>query len=362
MEIPNPYKWKHYKYLIAVPLLLMLAALFFIPQVEKGIDLKGGLLITVQSGQNIDEDALKTEIAKVAGMEPDVRKFKSPAGSGVEIELPLRKEIDEATSTLARSRSLLEDWENAQVALSQGQGSEAAAASLEKQVMQEAGTAIQLTGGSMKAKDPNAAVSEADEAVSKARSVYREELLEAVQKVAKADSVSVREVGSSLSEFFFSKTREVILLAFILSSAIVFLIFRSVGPSLAVIFGALADIVITAGAMYFFGVPWSLPSVAALLMLVGFSLDTDLMLTIRVLKRQEDEPKKRAFDAMHTGFLMSCTNIVAFGVLTAVALILQIPTYYQIGVIATVGSVVDFIATWCGNAPLILWLEERRKK
>ncbi|MDP2717395.1 MAG: protein translocase subunit SecF, partial [Candidatus Micrarchaeota archaeon] len=86
--------------------------------------------------------------------------------------------------------------------------------------------------------------------------------------------------------------------------------------------------------------------------------DTDMMLTTRVVKRKEGTPAGRAFDAMKTAFLMNATTVVAFGVLTGLSIVLQIPTYYQIGAVATIGGIIDFVATWAGNAPLILHFTE----
>lgn len=97
-------------------------------------------------------------------------------------------------------------------------------------------------------------------------------------------------------------------------------------------------------------------------MLIGFSLETDCMLTIRVLKRTEDNPVTRAFEAMKTGILMNFCAIGSFGVLIIVSMWLQIPTYYQIGTVAVIGSIVDFMATWLANAIMILWYVERQEK
>jgi len=184
--------------------------------------------------------------------------------------------------------------------------------------------------------------------------------LAAVQAAVAVDSYSFKEIGSSLSKFFFTKTMEVLVYSFILSAIVVLAIFRGLVPSFAVVFGAVADITITAGAMGLLGIPLGLASIAALLMLIGFSLDTDAMLTVRVLKRTEEDRTWRAFDAFKTGAMMNAAVITSFGVLTLVAVWLQIPTYFQIGAVAVIGSVVDFVATWCFNAVIVLWDAERR--
>jgi len=338
------------------------ALVLFGPGLKPDIDLKGGLLISVQYDHEVDSAALASAIQKVSGERPSLRFYDSPTGNGVEIELPLKAELDKADAELAEVHRLQENYDRARIALSQGQGTQAALDAAQKALLDAAARTVKTASGSgLVASDPTAAVAEAEAAVADARSQYRQALLDAVNSVVTAQSVSVREVGSSLSSFFFSKTREVVLLAFVLSGILIFVVFRSFAASFAVIFGALADVTITAGVMSLLGIPLSLATVAALLMLIGFSLDTDVMLTSRVLKRREGTPKSRAFDAMKTGFLMNLTTVAAFGVLAAIAVILQIGTYYQIGMVATIGGMVDFIATWAGNAPLIIQYAEKKK-
>ncbi|MBI5226617.1 hypothetical protein HY994_05300 [Candidatus Micrarchaeota archaeon] len=364
MKIPNPYESQYYKYYIGIVLVLMALAaglVLFGPGIKPDIDLKGGMLITVQFSQNVDQAKLATAIETVTGEKPSMRFYQSPTGHGVEIELPLKPSLDQSDAELAKVHVLQEQYDRARIAFSQGQGTQTNLDGLTKQVLDQSALTIKTaTSGQLKAIDPTMAVTEAENAVADARSQYRQTLLDAVNSAVTADSVSVREVGSTLSAFFFSKTREVVLLAFLLSGIIVFIVFRSLAASFAVIFGAVADITITAGIMSLMGIPWSLATVAALLMLIGFSLDTDVMLSSRVLKRKEGTPKSRAFDAMKTGFLMNLTTVAAFGVLAAVAILLQIPTYYQIGMVATIGGIVDFVATWAGNAPLIIQYAEKK--
>ncbi len=75
--------------------------------------------------------------------------------------------------------------------------------------------------------------------------------------------------------------------AFLFMSITVFIIFRDFVPSLAVILAALSDIIIAIGGMSLFGIPLSVASVGAILMLIGYSVDTDILLTTRILKRKE---------------------------------------------------------------------------
>ncbi|MEM4255398.1 MAG: hypothetical protein QXR53_03655 [Candidatus Norongarragalinales archaeon] len=358
MHISNPYENKHYKLYFVFPLVLIVAALFYIPQIPQGIDLRGGLLITVFT----DGEVSPKKIVEIQGAlaqfgSASIRSFSSPAGSGVEIEIPSDENLAKGETLLSEMNSLNNELVQLEIANSP------LAAEKGRQVLAKARELNSLfSERQLGEPDARKAVEQAQQAFLNARSSYRHEVSQALASVVSVENASFKEVGSSLSKFFVTKTREVVLYSFILSAVIIFLIFRAWASSFAVIFGAVADIVITAGVMGLVGIPLTLASVAALLMLIGFSLDTDVMLTARVVKRKEGTAAQRAFDAMKTGLTMNASVLIAFGTLLALSLLLQIPFYYQVGAVAVIGALVDSIATWMGNAPLILWSVERKEK
>lgn len=358
--IPNPYLWKDYKLLVIIPVLLIIISLvFFVPRIPQGIDLKGGLLITVQTSSNVDAQVLKDKLSRFSAS-VDVRSFDNPAGRGVEIELANDQNLIDAETALAKLHIAYSNYVQAQLNRTAFNTSAGIAASYSAEVFKQATIVLQKTSsGQQLPKTEAEAVKAAEDEFGNAQQNQRDQLIEAVKEATPVQSYSFKEVGSSLSAFFLSKTREVVLYSFLLSAIVIFIVFRSFVPSFAVIFGAFADISITAGVMGLLQIELSLASIAALLMLIGFSLDTDVLLTMRILKRNEGTPYDRAFDAMKTAFMMNITTIAAFGVLAILAAMLQIQTYYAIGVIAVIGGTVDFIATWCANAVMVLWHTER---
>lgn len=362
MNIPNPYEWKSYKLLMVVPLFLLIAAAFFAGSVKQGIDLKGGLLISVQTDADFSVSDLKNKVYAVSGSTPEVRVFNNPSGRGVEIELENDEKLQKAEEELKNLHELDELLTKAEIEAAGDQSKVSSVSDLQPRVAESAKKIAGLVGYSLSRLEAHEAASEAEQAFRDAKSGYRDKLVSAVVSVTNPKTSSFKEVGSSLSKFFFGKTQEVVLLAFVLSGIIIFVVFRSFVPSLAIMFGAFADIAITYGAMGLFGIPLTLASIAALLMLIGFSLDTDVLLTVRLLKRKEGTPAQRAFDAMKTAFMMNLTTLGAFGILTLLAYWLQISVYFQIGAVAVIGGVVDFFATWCVNAPLVLWYLENKAK
>jgi preprotein translocase subunit SecF len=96
--------------------------------------------------------------------------------------------------------------------------------------------------------------------------------------------------------------------AFLGMSLLVFLLFRSFVPSVAVVASAFSDIVIPVALMNLFGIKLSLGTVAALLMLIGYSVDSDLLLNNHVLRRRGGFYES-TYKAMRTGVTMTLTSI-----------------------------------------------------
>jgi preprotein translocase subunit SecF len=174
---------------------------------------------------------------------------------------------------------------------------------------------------------------------------------------------SFRSVGPLLSAQSLNQVYWALAFAFIFMSITVFIIFRNFVPSMAVIFAALSDIIIAIGGMSLFGIPLSLASVGALLMLIGYSVDTDILLTTRVLKRREGTINERAIDAMKTGFTMAAAAIGSMVALYLVVVYLM-PYAQVLGEIAAVliiGLVADVMVTWLMNLGILRWYMEGRR-
>ncbi len=369
----NPFHWKHYNKLIAIPSLLMLVSLFCIfvyPGVTYGLDFKGGTLLTVYTNAtSVDTGLLKEKLYPFSGS-VDVRSFTAPdGGSGLEIELGPSDALENASATSRELDSLKTDLDSASleytyleskvdsgtVTSTDLEKAQAKVTDLEARVVAKSGEVLSALG------DNSAVPSDALEAYTLAhehyfdrQDSYQTKVMEQVRSVVPVSSYSAREIGSTLSKEFLSKTVGILVLSFILTSIVVFIIFRSLIPSFSVVFGAISDIVITLGVMSVLGLPLTLASFAALLMLIAFSFDTDVLLTVRVLKRSDGTAQERAFEAMKMAIMINLATLISYSVLLAASTVLSISTYYQIASVAVIGAVVDFIATWFGNAVLIL--------
>ena len=180
------------------------------------------------------------------------------------------------------------------------------------------------------------------------------------QSGADAKEYTVEIVGSSLGESFFKQTIWAVIIAFIVMGIVVFAYFRQPIPSLAVIAAGASDIIVTLAIFNLTGMKLGTAGVAAFLMLIGYSIDTDMLLTSRVLKRKEGTEIEKIIGAVKTGLTMTLTPIAA----VVVSLIfIESEIVKQIMLILLIGLFVDMIMTWIQNVGIIrLYLEHQRKK
>ncbi len=160
--------------------------------------------------------------------------------------------------------------------------------------------------------------------------------------------------GSSLSQSFYKQLLIAILVSFIFMAIVVFILFRNPVPSGAVIISAFSDIFMTLVTVNLLGIKMSSAGIIALLMLIGYSVDTDILLTNRVLKRNEGTVDERLFGAFKTGMTMTLTSWVA--VLVALLVVKSFSvTLSQIFTILFIGLTFDMLNTWITNVSIIKW-------
>ena len=162
----------------------------------------------------------------------------------------------------------------------------------------------------------------------------------------------IDQIGANFGETLQSQAYLALLFAFLGMAVVVFIAFRKLLPALTVVFAGIADITITAAVMNLFGIELSLATTAALLMLIGYSVDSNILLTTKVLKRQGKLEEKME-GAFHTGFVMTSTTFCAILAMFFVSLIGNVPTLYSIAAVLLIGLICDLIFTWGFNAGML---------
>jgi preprotein translocase subunit SecF len=133
-------------------------------------------------------------------------------------------------------------------------------------------------------------------------------------------------------------------------SVVIFILFKNPLPCTYVVLCAFSDIVIPLAIIDYLGIRISTAGIAAFLMLIGYSVDSDILLTTRVLKRRNEILNKRIFSSIKTGLTMTMTSFVAVFIAHFVVIS---PVLKQVFLILSIGLFFDMIVTWLFNAGLL---------
>ena len=162
----------------------------------------------------------------------------------------------------------------------------------------------------------------------------------------------VDQIGETFGRTLQGQAFLALIFSFIGMSIVVLIAFRNLVPAGAVVLSAFADIAVTAAIMQIIGIPLSLGTTAALLMLIGYSVDSDILLTTRLLKRKGKLDEKLA-GAFRTGIIMTTTTLAAIAAMWVVATAGQIQIISEIASVLLIGLFVDLMNTWMLNAGIL---------
>jgi preprotein translocase subunit SecF len=181
-------------------------------------------------------------------------------------------------------------------------------------------------------------------------------------KLIEGENSSFESTDASLGKSFYNQLLIAMLVAFVFMAIVVFILFRTTVPSGAVVLSAFADIMMTLVTINILGIKMSSAGIIALLMLIGYSVDTDILLTNRVLRRHEEITlNHKLWSAFKTGVTMSLVSLIA--VLVALIFVRSFSsTLNQIFTILIIGLIFDIFNTWVTNVSIIKWYMLSKEK
>ena len=340
------YSGNYKKYLIVPGILLVVCLiLIFSLGIKKGIDLSGGTLLTIYTNQTVNSDEIQNYLKTQYGFqEVSVNFSKGVQNNRLDIQY-----LQEANlSTLKLQIDNIKALENQSLAIEQT-----------KSLLMQYNYDL----NSLNAKEYKNWMSSLDLLYNTQKNKRVNEILIDLTSKFGFDSknVAIKEISPTLSASFYSKAILVSLIAIIGIIIIIFLAYREIIPSSAIIACGILDLIGGLLGMAVFNVPLSLVSIPALLMLLGYSIDTDIMLTTKLLKRSEGSNVERAGDSMRTGIVMTTTAIAAVLVMLIFSIMYNLVTFFDISIVLLFGLVMDLIATWLMNGPILLWYIEHKK-
>lgn len=198
-----------------------------------------------------------------------------------------------------------------------------------------------------------------DEEVSRLLSFLSEKL-----GALSEEQYSLQVIGSSLGASFFKSMITSIIIALLVMAVVVLVYFRIAAgkwtpmPSLFVMWTVIVDMVCTFAAISLLEVKLSTAGLAAFLMLIGYSVDTDILLTVRMLKGRDEKIFNRILGAAKTGIFMTLTGMAA---VVAGLFLTQSDTIKQIMLVLAIGLAFDLIHTWITNTAILRWYMERNR-
>jgi preprotein translocase subunit SecF len=168
----------------------------------------------------------------------------------------------------------------------------------------------------------------------------------------KYPDAKIDQIGETFGKTLQGQAFLALIFSFIGMAVVVFVAFRNLVSAGSIVLAAFSDMAITAGAMQIIGIPLSLGTTAALLMLIGYSVDSNILLTTRLLKRKGKLDEKLA-GAFRTGIIMTTTTLAAIAAMWVVTTAGQIQIISEIASVLLIGLFVDMMNTWLLNAGIL---------
>jgi preprotein translocase subunit SecF len=140
-------------------------------------------------------------------------------------------------------------------------------------------------------------------------------------------------------------------------AAVIFFIFRIPVPSFFLVLVVIADLVEALTFSQIFGVNLSLASFTALLLLIGYAVDDNILMITRMLKSEDKNYDRIIKTSFKTGITMVGTALVALFALFIISASVVID---QIASVLIIGLLVDLLNSWVLNVGLMTWYVDRK--
>jgi preprotein translocase subunit SecF len=159
---------------------------------------------------------------------------------------------------------------------------------------------------------------------------------------------------------WYSSSTIMIIFAILGGIALVLLFIKYSIPSTAVILAAFSTIMFTIAVVDLMQMRISTAGIAAFLMLIGYSVDTDILLSTRVLKSNAGTVYERIVSTVKTGITMTAATFIACVIALTFA---QSDVIKEIMTITAIGIIADILFTWVQNSGILrMYLESKGRR
>jgi preprotein translocase subunit SecF len=166
---------------------------------------------------------------------------------------------------------------------------------------------------------------------------------------------SVESVSPSHGTSLLYQSMWAIAFAFVLMTIVIFVFFRTFVPSFGIVLSATSDMLVPIGVMTLLGIDVTLGTIPAILLIIGYSIDSDILLTRNTLSGRRKNFYDNVRTAMNTGVTMTTTSMAAMAVMAVSAHFFSIFILRNIGIILFFGLGMDLINTYMMNVAILRW-------
>lgn len=345
----NFFNKKNYKKLLFIPFVFLIIFIFIIAffGLEKGMDFKGGTQIIVHYEEDKDYSNLETSLLENNSFtEVKINEIKSLNSYGLIIEFSLQKDLE-----LAKAQKEKLDF-TAELETLKTEITSILNPLVEKDMLTQ--NDISFISHSRNKEDLKQGLSES---LTLAHTNFYNQINLIVKKELNLEQdakIQTREIAPTLGKDFVKTSIKVGIVAFVLIISIILLFFKEIVPSILIIFAVVFDVLAALTGMILFKIPLSLTTLPGLLMLIGYAVDTNILLTARVLKEKGDYVFEAANRSLKTGLTMTTTTVTTVILMLVISYFTQMFVIFEIAAILLCGLLGDLIATWLFNTPSLL--------
>jgi preprotein translocase subunit SecF len=172
------------------------------------------------------------------------------------------------------------------------------------------------------------------------------------------NSVDIEPMGPAISGIQSEGMLYSIIVAFIVIGIITLIIFRRRVVPMTILLVIGLDILCVLGYMALFRVPLSLTSILVIVMLVGYAIDTNILLAYRVLKRVGGELREQVAASLNTGLM---TGVLLVVILLSLNILTSAMQLNVLTVMLIFGIAINILNTWFLGAGILLRHAERQR-
>ncbi len=183
-------------------------------------------------------------------------------------------------------------------------------------------------------------------------------LKELTNKEVTTQDINIGFQGASIAKSFFKDSIIIIVISFIMMGLVIYYYFRSIIPAISITLSTLADVIVVIGMLDLLHVRLSVAGIGAILMLIGYSTDSDVLLANNILRQSGGELMKKLKRSLKTELTMSMAAITTSAIMFTLS---TVDVIKSISLILMIGSVSDVLNTWILSAGLQRWYKEMKK-